>query len=290
MGLDVRLKMARLYLCTDIREDTNDFGNFVDAAFAGGVDVLQVRQKGLEPQKELEALELARTIAYQYQGIVCVNDNPKLAKEFGADMLHVGQDDTAPAEARKFLHPWGLIGRSTHSEEQAKAALADADVNYFCVGPVYATPTKPDYKATGLELVRQAAEFAPPQDPQGKPWFAIGGVDEHTIDDVIAAGARRVVVVRAITKASDAEAAAKTLSSKLREAWNNDEGMQDYLFKALRSGHENNATFVTEQAAAVSAPATLPDAEPEQGFGFWDSVLQQPATGLRAWIDSRRKK
>ena len=143
MGLAARLRLARLYLSTDARSDQDDLAQFLAAAFAGGVDIVQIRQKGMARKAELEALETARTAATTHQGIVCVNDSADLAAEFHADMLHLGQTDGPSGPARRQLHPWALLGRSTHSPEQVDEALADPDVSYFTVGPVYATSSKP---------------------------------------------------------------------------------------------------------------------------------------------------
>ena len=232
MSLAHRLRTSRLYLCTDARERQGDLGDFVRAAFAGGVDIVQIRQKDMPRAAELAALEVARTAAGSSQGIVCVNDSPRLAGAFAADMLHLGQTDGSAGRARRQLHAWALIGRSTHTTEQTDAAVADVDVDYFCVGPVHATPTKPDYVPVGLDLVRHAAQVAPVGDVAAKPWFAIGGLDADNLDQVIEAGARRVVVVRAITEAADPEAAARTLKDRLRQAWADDPALASY---ALRS-------------------------------------------------------
>lgn len=236
MGLDVRLRLARLYLCTDAREKQGDLADFLDAAFSGGVDIIQIRQKQMKPERELEVLELARGIASRYQGLVSVNDSAELAGRFQADVLHLGQGDGKTKSARKELHPWAQIGRSTHTEKQADEAVADADTNYFCVGPVYPTATKPDSEPVGLKLISYAAEIAPPSHLRSKPWFAIGGVSMDTIDQVIAAGARRICVVRAITEAPDPEAAAKELKTRLRQAWHEDPAMEAYVFTALSGG------------------------------------------------------
>lgn len=214
--------MAKLYLCTDTRSKQGDFAQFVEDAFAGGVDLIQVREKNLSPKAELEALETVRALATAHQGLVVVNDSPKLAHQFGADVLHLGQDDPDPATGRKALHEWGLIGQSTHSVAQADRAAANPDVDYFCVGPVHATATKPDYEPVGLDLVRHAATKYPPSEESSKPWFAIGGINATNLDEVIEAGARRVVVVRAITEASDPRTAAEELSARLRRAWRED--------------------------------------------------------------------
>ena len=233
MGLEARLRLARLYLCTDAREKQGDLESFLRAAFAGGVDIVQIRQKGMKPEAELAALEIARQAAAPYQAIVCVNDSADLAGRFQADMLHLGQTDGSATRARRYLHRWALLGRSTHTPRQTDKAIKDGGVDYFCVGPVYATPTKPDYEPAGLDLVRYAAKKAPVASIQAKPWFAIGGISLDNIDDVIEAGARRVCVVRAITQASDPHDAAHGLNSRLRAAWNADPEMERYTFQAL---------------------------------------------------------
>jgi thiamine-phosphate pyrophosphorylase len=232
MSLAHRLRTARLYLCTDARERQGDLPDFLRAAFAGGVDVVQIRQKDMARDAELAALEVARSAAVGTQAIVCVNDSPRVARAFAADMLHLGQTDGPAKKARRSLHDWALIGRSTHAPEQVDEAAADAEVDYFAVGPVHATPTKPDYVPVGLDLVRYAARVAPVGDVSSKPWFAIGGLDADNLDEVLQAGARRVVVVRAITEASDPEAAARVLKDRLRQAWSDDPALASY---ALRS-------------------------------------------------------
>ena len=232
MGLQARLRLARLYLCTDARSERGDLAEFCEAAFAGGVDILQIRQKDMDPAQEFAALEVARRAAERHRALVCVNDSPTLAGRFAADVLHLGQTDGSSRAARRQLHRWALIGRSTHEPEQADHAIEDADADYFCVGPVYATPTKPDYRPAGLDLVRYAAEVAPAGDIEAKPWFAIGGIEAANLDEVLAAGARRVCVVRAITQADDPEVAARELSDRLREAWRSDPAMTPYALAA----------------------------------------------------------
>ena len=188
MGLQARLRLARLYLCTDARTERGDLAEFCEAVFAGGVDILQIRQKDLDPDAELEALQVARRAAERHRALVCVNDSAELAGRFSADVLHLGQTDGSSRRARRRLHRWAMIGRSTHAPQQTDRAIADDDADYFCVGPVYATSTKPDYEPVGLDLVRYAARVAPPHDLAAKPWFAIGGIDESNLDDVLTAG------------------------------------------------------------------------------------------------------
>jgi thiamine-phosphate pyrophosphorylase len=216
-----RLATARLYLCTDARREHGDLAVFADAALAGGVDIIQLRDKGspgeqrfgpLEVSDELAALEILSDAARRHGALVAVNDRADIAYAAGADVLHLGQRDLPPAVAREIVGPNVVIGRSTHDQDQVSGALA-ADVDYFCVGPCWPTPTKPGRPAPGLPLVRVAASLA-----AAKPWFAIGGIDHGRLPDVLAAGARRVVVVRAITAADDPRAAAEQLSSALAAA------------------------------------------------------------------------
>lgn len=203
---------ARLYLCTDARRREGDLEHFLDAVLAGGVDVVQLREKHLEAAEELELLEVFASAARRHGRLVAVNDRADVAALSGPDVLHLGQRDLTPAAARRLAGAEVLIGRSTHSPDQFDAALADPAVDYACVGPVWATPTKPGRAAVGLQLVRHAAGTG-----TQRPWFAIGGVDASTLDAVLDAGARRAVVVRAITQADDPGGAAADLSRRLRE-------------------------------------------------------------------------
>ncbi|WP_171975061.1 thiamine phosphate synthase [Mycobacterium colombiense] len=215
------LATARLYLCTDARRERGDLAEFADAALAGGVDIIQLRDKGsageqrfgpLEAREELAACRILADAARRHGALFAVNDRADIARAAGADVLHLGQGDLPPAVARDIAGPDVLLGLSSHDREQAAAAaLGEAD--YFCVGPCWPTPTKPGRQAPGLGLVRAAAEFA-----TDKPWFAIGGIDEQRLPEVLEAGARRIVVVRAITAAADPRAAAQRLSSALAAA------------------------------------------------------------------------
>ncbi|BBZ10868.1 thiamine phosphate synthase [Mycobacterium branderi] len=216
-----RLASARLYLCTDARRERGDLAEFAEAALAGGVDVIQLRDKGstgerrfgpLEARDELAALEVLADAARRHGALVAVNDRADIARAAGADVLHLGQNDLPLRVAREIVAPATLIGRSTHDTDQVTDALTE-DVDYFCVGPCWPTPTKPGRPAPGLPLVQAAAATA-----TGKPWFAIGGIDADRLPEVLAAGARRVVVVRAITAAEDPRAAAERLSSALAAA------------------------------------------------------------------------
>lgn len=203
---------ARLYLCTDARRRQGDLPEFLDAVLAGGVDVVQLREKGLEAAEELELLAVFAAACRRHGRLLAVNDRADVAHAAGSDVLHLGQGDLPVPAARALLGDGVRIGRSTHTEAQAAAAATDPGVDYFCVGPCWPTPTKPGRAAPGLPLVRYAAAL-----PTHRPWFAIGGVDATTLEQVLDAGARRVVVVRALTEAADPGAAAADLARRLRE-------------------------------------------------------------------------
>ena len=216
-----RLAKARLYLCTDARRESADLAEFADAALAGGVDIIQLRDKGsvseqrfgpLEARDELAALEVLADAARRHGALLAVNDRADIARAAGADVLHLGQDDLPLTVAREIVAPGTKIGRSTHDTVQARTALTE-DVDYFCVGPCWPTPTKPGRPAPGLDLVRAVASMR-----SDKPWFAIGGIDLQRLPQVLDAGARRVVVVRAITAADDPAQAARDLSAVLAAA------------------------------------------------------------------------
>ncbi|MGN6246519.1 MAG: thiamine phosphate synthase [Motilibacteraceae bacterium] len=211
-----RLEAARLYLCTDGRRERGDLPEFLDAVLAGGVDVVQLREKGLEAAEELALLEVFADACRRHGALLAVNDRADVAHAAGADVLHLGQRDLPPAAARALLGPDVLIGRSSNAPELTAAAEADPDVDYACIGPCWPTPTKPGRPAAGLGAVRAVAEQAA---GWSKPWFAIGGIDEQNLDQVLGTGAHRVVVVRAITEADDPGAAAARLAARLRDAW-----------------------------------------------------------------------
>jgi thiamine-phosphate pyrophosphorylase len=208
-----RLASARLYLCTDARRDRGDLAEFLDAVLAGGVDCVQLREKGLEARDEIALCEVFAAAAEKHGALWSVNDRADVASVVGPDILHLGQDDLPVSAARALLGNDVLIGRSTHDEDQLRAAALEPGVDYFCVGPTWPTPTKPGRPAPGLPLLRAAAALASP-----RPWFAIGGIDAGNLDVVLAAGARRVVVVRVLTESTDPHAAAADLSTRLAAA------------------------------------------------------------------------
>jgi thiamine-phosphate pyrophosphorylase len=199
----VDLAGARLYFVTD----AVPVGR-LEAALSGGVDVVQLRLKDAVDEEIVAAGRGFREACDRHGALFVLNDRPDLVERCGADGVHVGQEDLSPAEAREFVGPERIVGLSTHSEEQLAAALSEP-VDYVAVGPVFETPTKPGRPAVGLELVRVAAATA------RLPWFAIGGIDLGNAAGVVAAGAQRLAVVRAIRGAEDPGAAAQALRALL---------------------------------------------------------------------------
>jgi thiamine-phosphate pyrophosphorylase len=208
-----RLRRARLYFVCEGLPGGSPPDELLSAALRGGADLVQLREKSPRCAEELVALaDPFRRAAEAHGALFILNDQPALVAECGADGVHVGQDDVPVAEARAQAGPEALIGLSTHSPDEIDAACAatgDARPDQISVGPVWETPTKEGRPATGLELIRHAAATAT------IPWFAIGGIDPSNVGEVVAAGAERAVVVRAIKDARDPEAAARSLRTAL---------------------------------------------------------------------------
>ncbi|ROO83876.1 thiamine-phosphate diphosphorylase [Actinocorallia herbida] len=209
MALRARLATARLYLCVDSRPEQGDLPEFLDAVLSGGVDIVQLREKGIEAKQELAALEVFRAACDRHGALLAVNDRADVAFTAGADILHLGQDDLPVPAARRIIGQDMLIGRSTHGVDQVEAAETEAEVDYFAVGPVWPTATKPGRPAAGFAPVRAAAETA------RRPWFAIGGIDGGNLPELLELGATRIVVVRALTEAPDPHKAAVDLRAAL---------------------------------------------------------------------------
>ncbi len=218
-----RLAAARVYLCTDAAAATagglGALEEFFEAAYAGGVDIIQLRDKSYEARAEIEALEVLAAVARRYDRLFAANDRADVALLVDADVFHVGQGDLTTAQARRVLGEEVLIGRSTRSIEQVEEAYDDPGLDYFCTGPVWQTPTKPGRAAVGTQLPEAAYRLmSDRQRDQGrepKPFFAIGGIDLERLPQVLATGASRIVVVRAITEADDPQAAARRLRDAL---------------------------------------------------------------------------
>lgn len=204
-----RLRRARLYFVTDVRPGLEEL---LAAALAGGVDMVQLRDKAARDEELVDAAAVFRRACDEHGALFWVNDRPELVRVCGADGVHVGQDDLPAAVVRSLVGPDVLIGLSTHSREQLDLALSDGVADQLSVGPVWATPTKAGRPAAGLDYVRYAAAAA-----GGRPWFAIGGIDLGNVREVTEAGAARAVVVRAIRDADDPRAAASALRAALEE-------------------------------------------------------------------------
>jgi thiamine-phosphate pyrophosphorylase len=218
LGADrrARLAAARLYLVCGSSPHASsaeaELPDLLRGAIAGGVDIVQLREKHLPDEQLVAVANAARALCERLGALLLVNDRPLVAREAGADGVHVGQDDMPVAEVRELVGPEMLIGLSTHAPGEIDAVGTDAAtglVDYIGVGPVHATPTKPGRPAVGLELVRYAAAHAP------VPFFAIGGIDIANAPAAIDAGARRLCVLRAIASAADPERAARELRELL---------------------------------------------------------------------------
>ena len=206
--MPIPLGDRRLYLCTP---DRPDLETFLHACIEGGVDIVQLRDKVLPARPLLARAALARDVCHAHDVPFVLNDRPDLALEVGADGVHVGQDDAPAALARRLLGPDAIVGLSTHNPSQLAVAAAEP-VDYVSAGPVVPTPTKPGRPGTGLDYVTHAAGHSP------FPFFVTGGASPDTVAGLVAAGARRVVVVRWLTQADDAFGAAKALRAALDDA------------------------------------------------------------------------
>jgi thiamine-phosphate pyrophosphorylase len=224
-----RLDAARLYLVCGAAPDTlqgapplgahpegrrqaggRELPTLLRAAIAGGVEIVQLREKHMRNEELVSEATAARALCAELDTLLIVNDRPWVAREAGADGIHVGQEDIPPAEVRELVGPEMLVGLSTHSPTQIDAVDASV-VDYIGVGPIHATPTKPGRPAVGLDLIRYAAAHSP------VPFFAIGGLDADNVADAFDAGATRVCVLRAIANADDPEQAARALRERLTQ-------------------------------------------------------------------------
>jgi thiamine-phosphate pyrophosphorylase len=199
-----RLGEAGLYFITDLRPDTE---GLVENVLQHGVDLVQLRDSQATDAQVLAAGRRLAELCHQHGAFFLVNDRPDLAVGCGADGVHLGQEDMPVADARAIVGPARLIGLSTHAVSQIEAALG---VDYISVGPVWETPTKEGRPAVGLEPVTYAAESA------AVPFFAIGGIDLARVAEVVAAGATRIAVVRALRDSPDPGETARALRAALR--------------------------------------------------------------------------
>jgi len=213
-----RLAQSRLYFVCDAGFTPVELDGLVSQALAGGADIVQLRDKHAPPGALRAAAGLFRDAAAEAGALFILNDEPELAAEVGADGVHVGQDDTPVERARELAGARMLVGLSSHEPAQLDAALAaggSARPDYLSVGPVWETPTKAGRPAAGIDYVRYAAERIPADADSSLPWFAIGSIDAANVTEVRAAGARRIVVVRAIRDAEEPRGAAYELRAAI---------------------------------------------------------------------------
>ena len=200
-----RLDRSRLYLVLEARPNGEDPRRLLDAVLRGGVDVVQLRDKKADDDALVAAGELFRAACEEHGALFVLNDRLDLVETCGADGVHVGRSDAPVEEARALLGPGRLVGLSASTIHQ----LGDVGGADYVGVTAFATPTKEDAVAGGLELVEAAAAILT------MPWFAIGGIDLSNVAKVAAAGAPGVAVVRAIRDAADPEAAAGSLREAL---------------------------------------------------------------------------
>jgi thiamine-phosphate pyrophosphorylase len=205
------LDQARLYLVSPARVRRRNLSDLVPELVSAGVDIIQLREKEMEAADLLRVGE-AIAAACRDGGVpFIVNDRPDVALALGAG-VHLGQNDLPIGLARRILGG-AIVGVSTHARDEIDGALAAPEpIDYIAVGPVHETPTKPGRPAVGHDLVRYAAAAV------SFPWFAIGGINASNVGAAVEAGARRVVVVRAVTEAPDPAAAAADLRAALDAA------------------------------------------------------------------------
>ncbi len=202
-----KLLQARLYLITSPGDRLLEV---VESALKGGVDIVQYRDKNADDRVRLRNAQALAKLCHDHDALFIVNDRPDIVLLVGADGVHVGQQDLPIAQVRQLLGSEYLVGCSTTNPDEMKIAL-DGKPDYIGVGPVYETPTKAGKKASGLGYIRYAVDHAP------LPWFAIGGIDEHNLSDVVQAGAGRVAVVRAIMEAEHPDQVSGKLLAMLPE-------------------------------------------------------------------------
>ena len=203
----------KLYAVTDLDQESDEVLLKVEKAYRGGVDIVQLRSKRLGDAALIRLGRKIRKLADENQKLFFVNDRPDLALALNADGVHLGQEDMPVEVARKLFRRAGVemfVGKSTHAMDQAKAACLEK-ADYIGIGPVFETPTKPDYKPAGLEYVREVSAFAK------IPCVAIGGIHLNNIDQVLEAGGRRAAVVRAIFASEQPDQAARKLRERIEK-------------------------------------------------------------------------
>jgi thiamine-phosphate pyrophosphorylase len=208
VDLVYRLDRRHLYLCVGHRDD---LASFLPAVLRGGVDVVQLREKDLDDQIRISDATLMVPICRDFGVPFIMNDSPELAREVGADGVHVGQEDVSVSRCRELLGPEAIVGLSTHSSIEFDEAL-NQSATYFSAGPIIATPTKPGRAGTGVNYAVTS------QARSDRPVFVTGGVNVENVAGLVVAGLRHFVVVRALTESNDPEQAARRIRDELDAA------------------------------------------------------------------------
>jgi thiamine-phosphate pyrophosphorylase len=208
VDLVYRLDRRHLYLCVGHRDD---LASFLPAVLRGGVDVVQLREKDLDDQIRISDATLMVPICRDFGVPFIMNDSPELAREVGADGVHVGQEDVSVSRCRELLGPEAIVGLSTHSSIEFDEAL-NQSATYFSAGPIVATPTKPGRAGTGVNYAVTS------QARSDRPVFVTGGVNVENVAGLVVAGLRHFVVVRALTESNDPEQAARRIRDELDAA------------------------------------------------------------------------
>lgn len=204
-----RIVDCHLYGIVDLGYvEPGNVAEMTHALVEGGVDVLQLRAKKLNAGDVERLAQEMLPITRQAGVPLVINDHPAVAASVGSEGIHVGQDDLSVAETRALVGPDCFVGKSTHSVAQARAAMEEG-ADYIGFGPLYATGTKPDYVPIGLENIKEVHAFA------SRPVFCIGGVNWERLPEILAAGARRVVVVSAFLCAPDVRAAVRQVKEAI---------------------------------------------------------------------------
>jgi len=202
------LASRNLYLCVGVREDLT---TFLTQVLRGGVDVVQLREKGLDDDARVKAARLVAPICRDFDVPFIMNDSPELARRVGADGVHVGQEDVSVARCRELLGEQAIVGLSTHSNAEFDQALGQ-QATYFSAGPIVATPTKPGREGTGLQYAVACERRS------DRPVYVTGGVTSDNVAALVAAGLRRFVVVRYLTHSRNPETSARALRAALDDA------------------------------------------------------------------------
>lgn len=224
IGVGAQVKLARLMLVTGTRSAQGDLGSFLEAAVTGGVDLVQIREDGLNHDVELAALRTAWDVAARHRHLVVVSDSAELASDFGADAVELAEpgDHASLVAFRSGLGRFTRLGGTARDKGELDRLLTEPAIDFVLV------PASAD-----LDLAAAAAAAAPVGELSSKPWYAVGEFDLDRLDAAIEAGVRRITVTTTLTEASDPRETARQLSGRLREVWSGDEQLTRLTFSAL---------------------------------------------------------